>query len=232
MVYEKMLQAMRPLRHRIFQHPFNLGLADGSLSYALFERFLHQDKYYLYEFSRVLGKIGARFPDSERQALFKKLSHDAFTTQDHLHLKYLAPTKTPGFFQPQPVMILPAIQAYVDYLHQTANEAPIAEAVASCKPCFYIYGTLGHRMKAGGIVSNNPFELWIQSYSSKNFLNSGQRMREMVNQLAAEPGVDEHKMIAAFVTSVQHEIAMWDAVYQDDLACNDRCYAPEVRFTK
>jgi thiaminase (transcriptional activator TenA) len=232
MAYQKMLRAIRPLEKSIFQHPFNLGLADGTLSRQRFERFLHQDKYYLYEFSRVLKKIGQRFSDNEHQALFKNLSQGAFKTQDHLHLKYLAPIKTPHFFQPKPVSILPAVQAYVDYLHEVAEFSPIEQAVPSCIPCFYIYGELGRRMQLNGMAEDNHFHLWVASYSSKNFLNSGRLIAELANHLAKQPGVDEQMMIHAFVQSTQHEISMWDAVCTDEQASNDSAYADQMRLIK
>lgn len=203
-----MLRAITPLYSQIYQHPFNLGLHQGTLAKSSYTAFLLQDRIYLGEFAAVLRKIADRFPsDTQYQHIFYKLSAYIAKTEQYLHDKYLNADKTQDDF----IQMSPSVSNYTQYLHHTVERASLPEAVASCLPCFCLYSDLGSTMKKRGISETNPYRLWIESYSSKQFLLSKELIVNTACELATHQNLVEEKMIVAFKQSTLFEIAFWDS---------------------
>ena len=225
-----MLQTSSTLFRKAQQHPFNIGLYRGTLPRKAFNHFLVQDKLYLHEFSGVLKKIATRLPQEHHQQLFHKFSDYILKTEMSLHHKYLSPSFTSFFAHKEfkPMEQLPTVSEYIRYLHKTADNEPVAIAVASCLPCFSLYSDLGLHMKQQGVEKNNPYYLWIESYSSKNFLSSRDLLIDVTNNLAStQDEALQKKMIHAFIKSTHYELLFWDSVYG-----HVRVNAPETWHSK
>lgn len=207
-----MLWSIRPL-DRVFNHPFNKQLGNGTLSLSQFCEFLGQDKLYYVDFVKALQQIANRLPDSTQRTHFQQLADKAAQAEWTLYEKYLYPltlhTDQPK--PPIPTQKIPAIAEYTVFLLATTQNAPIEVALASILPCFYLYSRLGLRMQPL-VTPDNPYQPWIATYSDPSFVQSTQTIIKLTNELGSMEPRLLHAMIRAFKRSTAFEIAFWDAV--------------------
>ena len=205
---------------KIFTHPFNLQLANGTLPKQAFKLYLEQDALYLFKFAQALNLISGRFFDRRYAHQFKQLSREMLDAEINVHIRYLGKTpKSMVFFnvhQRNPIKQMPVISNYTHHLLETVTTGSIEEGVASCMPCFWIYHQLGRRM-AQTPVSDNPFHLWISSYSSIRFQRSTLLMLQITDELFATISAPEAraKVSSAFLKSLHFELEFFDAVMAD-----------------
>lgn len=217
MLFYKMLKQISPVMSKIYNHPFNQGLYNGNLPRTAFYDFLRQDKIYLYEFSRVLKKVAHKVEDETDKNIFLKLSYNAYKTQDNLHNKYLKPQEFSFFKDKQDnAKILPIVQEYINFLHNIADNFPVELSIASCIPCFYIYSHLGLHMQKLGVNRENPYALWIDSYSGRNFVLSKILIIETFKKKTLNTMQLEDNIINAFKKSIDYEMTFWTHVLGND----------------
>lgn len=202
---------------KIYTHPFNQQLANGTLSKELFKLYIEQDALYLSDFSNALNVLSQRFIDRRYAHQFKQLSREMLSAEINLHIRYLGKKpQSMAFFNPHqrsPIKKLPVITQYTQHLFETVTTGALEEAVASCVPCFWIYHQLGRHM-AHTPVPDNPFHLWISSYSSTRFHRSTLLLMQIADELHAPVSCEtaQAKISSAFLKSLQFELQFFDAV--------------------
>ena len=224
MLFHKMRTAIATHLNTIYTHPFNVDLYKGTLPRETFHTFLEQDRLYLYDFSKALKQTAVRLTDEKHKLLFHKLAKEMVQSEVNILHKYLPKPLTQTLFQPahSSVQKISAISQYTAYLHETTKHASIEVAVACLIPCFFIYSTLGIRMRPM-THENNPYKLWIHSYSNERFLLSTQSIIQTLEELSRDIGATDQKhIITAFVTSTQFEIAFWDSIYASIMEDQDK----------
>lgn len=224
MLFHKMRTAIAAQLNTLYSHPFNVDLYKGTLPRDIFHTFLEQDRLYLYDFSKALTQTAGRLSNEKHKMLFHKFAKEMVQSEINILHKYLPKPFSPSLFQPakNSVQKISAISQYTAYLFETTNHASIEEAVACLIPCFYIYSTLGIRMRPM-IHENNPYKLWIYSYSNERFLLSTQLIIQTLEELSRDSGIiDQKPIITAFVTSTQFEIAFWDSIYASIMENQDK----------
>ncbi|HEU5281588.1 MAG TPA: hypothetical protein VFU82_06395 [Gammaproteobacteria bacterium] len=202
------LQSFMPL---ISTHSFNQGLLKGNLPFSVFNQFLMQDKYYLSHYAKALTNIAHRLHHQHQHdaKAFHTFANSIKKTEINMHHRYLNTHQSTRFFKPIATNINPAINAYIQHLHESTQTKPIPVAIAAMLPCFVIYRELG------AIMPNNPehrFYDWIKTYSSSGFLDNTEKMIAVFN---AHDQVDlRDQALESFTASVQHEIKFWDSVIE------------------
>ena len=200
---------------RIYNHPFNQQLKAGTLPRDVFNFYLEQDALYLRDFSIALKQLSKRFTDRSYAAQFRYFADDMIAAELDIHLKYLGQNNSNTFFSAakrRHLQKIPVISNYTNHLLYATENAPIAEAVLSCLPCFLIYKELGVQMNAYN-QQNNPYYPWIASYSSKQFVTSTQRMVQTADELAAmvTGPAQRASLNKTFLQSIQFERLFFDA---------------------
>lgn len=214
MIYERMLLAVEHLLPRIYQHPFNTELYLGTLDKAVFNRFLEQDKIYLQGFANSL-RVTSSNMKPEYKPLFQRLALDASNEAERVHKEYLSC----GFFV-VPHITIPAISEYTYFLHKMASRSS-GEAVGAHMPCYCFWAELGKQMMAKGVSETNPYRLWIEAYTDKDFLQAQEAIIHTANEIASNVSPEEQaRMIAAFVKATTYEIGFWDAMYYEEAVQN------------
>ena len=202
---------------KIYAHPFNQQLGAGTLPHHTFKFYLEQDALYLRQFAKALGILSTRFDDKRYARQFKLFSDQMVSAELSLHFKHLKKMETKTFFSPQkslPIKKIPTISDYTNHLLYTAKTAPIAEAVASCVPCFLIYKELGEQMKAS-CTPSNPYYDWIASYSGERFSMSTQLIIQTTNEFMSKTTCPKMKerICDAFFQSAKFELMFFDAAH-------------------
>lgn len=216
MIFEQMMDSVQPLVEQILRHPFNEGLARGILSEDTFMRYLQQDALYLTDFSKTLGLIAARLPAAFSQT-FLKLALGAVEAERTLHQSYLANYGVSHLVEKNPACFM-----YTHYLLSTANLSTVEEAVASVVPCFWIYQRVGLHI-AQTQARPNPFQAWIQTYSSVEFDEAVACVIEIMNALAANASMPvQQAMMRSFKCATELEWLFWEDAYQKTPALSER----------
>lgn len=201
-------QQIAPIYQSIICHPFNLELSQGTLNQERFIFYMEQDAYYLVGFSRALAFIAARSCSSKTIRQFLDFSLGALVAERELHARFLAPNYNLDNLEPSP-----ACMAYVQYLVATAATASLEEAVAAVLPCFWIYREVGRNIVTH-VKENNPYALWIDTYSSKEFSEGTDQAISILDEMASQCSANSlARMKNAFEYCSLFEWHFWDDAY-------------------
>lgn len=200
-------QAALPIYGAITEHPFIKGVADGSLEYERFIFYLQQDALYIDIYSRVLAHIASRAIDTDMLETFLAFAADGVAVEKDMHMSYLKETGSAE-------TLSPACTLYTSFLKAQADK-PVEVEAAAILPCFKIYLEVGKKLLENAALENNPYRMWIETYSDPAFDVSNARAIAICDRLAeaATPAV-RHAMTEAFVNAARMEWLFWDSAYK------------------
>lgn len=201
---------------KIYTHPFNQQLFEGTLKADAFGYFLHDDYIYLHHYALILKNISKRSakinPKLSQQLDY--LHSDIISGEQSMqerYKKYFTHTELsqPGL----------AILSYVEYLQeksQDTEELPIS--LCSIFPCFWIYHQLGTKKLTPRQLIANPYKDWIKTYSSTTFVEATRTLADTIDTLALESTPNTQiKMKAAFAQSVEYELQFFNESHEQIL---------------
>ena len=203
-----------PRYEAIVAMPFNVKLADGTLSMDAFRRYIIQDAHYLDGFARALALAAAKADCAEQVAMLAGSAAGVIHVERSLHETYFQQfgVTRDEFIATAPT---PACSHYVSFLLSTAALEAFPVAVAALLPCFWIYREVGQSIAARA-ADDNSFRTWIETYSGAAFDASVNRMIHLTDALA-EAASDEtrRRMEQAFARSTVLEWMFWDSAYRN-----------------
>ncbi len=206
-----MLRANKSTLHRIYQHPFNQQLFDGTLSSEIFGRYLRDDYFYLHHFPLALKRLSAKTikinPDLAK--LLQYMAEDIIDSELRMQETYEEYFKDIKSFTPGP-----AISSYVAFISEITIKAEVPIGLSAVFPCFKVYHDMGELNKNPPNFHINPYKRWIQTYSSPDFVRVTKQLSETINLLGnkATPEV-QAKMRKTFASAAQHELDFFEEVY-------------------
>lgn len=201
-------QHTSPIYQKIIGHPFNIELAKGTLDQKKFSFYMEQDAFYLISFSRALAFIAARADSSKMIQHFLNFALGALVAERELHAHFL-----PQNYDGDQIAPSPACMGYTQYLITKAATGPIEEAVAAVLPCFWIYREVGRNIAAQA-TENNPYSLWIETYSSIEFSEDTDLAISILDAMASKSSPDTLiRMQKAFEYSALFEWNFWNDAY-------------------
>lgn len=201
---------------KIYKHPFNQQLFDGTLKPDAFGYFLHDDYIYLHHYALILKNISIRAtkvnPKLSQQLDY--LHSDIISGEQRMqerYKKYFTHTETsrPGI----------AISSYIEFLQeQSLDTEELPVSLCSIFPCFWIYYQLGTKKLAPKQLIVNPYKDWIKTYSSSSFVEATLTLADTIDTLALESTANtQKKMKAAFAQAVEYELHFFDESHEQIL---------------
>lgn len=203
----RLWQKINPFYHDIVNHPFNVELADGTLSKERFDFYIRQDVSYLRGLGKVFSLIAKRANSVRMINQFISYSEDAFLTGRDLHALFLDSSELS--FAPSP-----ACRDYSNYLIKTATSASLEESIAAVLPCFWIYRELSRKMEEIAKLSN-PYLQWITMNASQEYSDMTDEVIALVDENAGhctEKALGQMEEVC--VRSSQFEWRFWDDAYK------------------
>ena len=201
-------RASSDIYDKIIKHPFNQELMQGTLSQDKFAYYIEQDSLYLQDFARCHALIASRI-SLEYVRTFLKYADDTFIAEQEVVHQFFK--KTFGFKATG--LITPATLSYTSYLLSVSAMESVEVAVAAILPCFWVYREVGLFI-AKKTSEKNPYERWIETYSSKDFGDSATEAIRIFDCLAeGVTDVVRQKMIDAFYKSTCLEWHFWNDAY-------------------
>ena len=174
-------EANADLARAILEHPFVCGIGDGTLPLASFQEYVVQDAVYLESFARAYALALAHSPDAEGVREFAGLVAGVIEELE-LHAGYaekwgVDPTKA------QPA---DATLAYTDSLLATAALGSVGQTCAAMTPCMRLYAYLGQSLAVEGHDEENPYDEWIQTYSTSEFDALAAKLETLLDRYATD----------------------------------------------
>lgn len=194
--------------------PFNVELAEGTLSAERFEFYMAQDSRYLVGFGRALAVAAARAPTPDDVAFFAGAARESVVVERQLHEGYFERFGL-STADVDSIETSPTCLGYTSYLLGCAQSASYPELVAALLPCFWVYHYVGTDILHRQAARENPYQEWIDTYADDEFAAAVQRCKQAADRAA--DGADEvtrAAMLRAFTTASEYEWMFWDSAYR------------------
>ena len=181
--YQELRQQTDPLWQAVLGHPFVRGIGDGTLSRDRFEFYLKQDYLYLIDFSRVFAMAAAKAWTLEDMGTFATLLNVTLNTEMELHRKTCAAFGIPAkeLEKTRKSMIT---TAYTNQLVRTCYEGSLSDILAVLVPCACGYVEIAQKLKSRSLPENRFYRDWINTYSSREFVEFADWLIERMNDHA------------------------------------------------
>ena len=192
-------------------HPFVIGIGDGTLAVEKFQYFMLQDYLYLFDYARVfaLGVVKARDPELMRT--FAANVDAILGGEMKIHKAYM---KRLGISEEQVFAVKPALDnlSYTNYMLSIASNGTPMEIVAAILACSWSYAEIGQALAAVPGAAEHPFYgEWIQGYASEDYAATNQALIELMDSLAADATEDQIAYLTEiFVNCSRYELGFWE----------------------
>ena len=208
---ERLLAATEEIWKAYNEHPFVLGIQNGTLDKEKFRYYIIQDYLYLEDYAKTFAVGVAKAKSLEMANLFAKYI-SVMNGELDVHNGYLARlgvTQEEIDSTPRSLDNL----SYTSYMLRVAYEEGEAEILAAILSCAYSY-----EMIARNIVKNNPDSVnhefygdWIKGYASDEYSKENVVLFEMLEKLT-EHYTDEQKqhIVDIYVACSRYELAFWN----------------------
>jgi thiaminase/transcriptional activator TenA len=197
----------------ILEHPFILGLTDGSLERASFEFYVVQDAHYLREYARALSVTAARAPAEADIAMFCEHASGAIAVERSLHESFFSDFGVSEEDVAKTAMA-PTNLAYTSYLLATAYGASFGELLGAVVPCYWIYWEVGKALLERG--SPDPlYARWIETYGGEEFAEVVRAVLAFTDRVGPELSpTDRRRAADRFATTARYEWMFWEMGYR------------------
>ncbi|MGZ2368402.1 thiaminase II [Ancylomarina sp. YFZ004] len=190
---------------QILDLPFIKGLIDGTLSKERFNFYIQQDAIYLAEFGKVLAGIASKLKQAIDSEAFYKFACDTMIVEQSLHSTFL---------KEKAEQASPSCLLYTSYLHKQLNQAPIEISLAAVLPCFWIYREVGDYILANQTSSDNPYQVWIDTYGGEEFAGAVNQAIQICDKYAENSTkFQQEQMTEAFLMASKMEWLFWNSAW-------------------
>lgn len=201
-------EAVAPIYKELIEHPFNIELAEGTLPEEKFRFYVCQDIFYIGEYSRALAGLASIAPSHDELMEFVSFAKEGLEIERGLHNDFMR-----QFDIAYPDEIALATEAYSNFLLSSVAFKSYPEAVAGLLPCFWLYNKVAVDIYKR-TRTDNKYQKWIDTYSSAEFDQTTQRLKEITEKLARESHQKmKEKMKYQYLRSSKYEWFFWDSAY-------------------
>jgi thiaminase/transcriptional activator TenA len=111
-----------------------------------------------------------------------------------------------------PEALTPAREAYANHLLKTAFDGGIGEIAAALYPCAMFTSVVGERFRKVDIKGPEAFTSWARYYANKAGSAMAEAHAAVMNEMATTES-ERERMRFAYARSLQHQIRVFDAAY-------------------
>lgn len=214
-IIKRLLKASEKIFKKYNEHPFILGIQDGTLDKNKFRYYIIQDYLYLEDFAKTFAIGVAKAKSRETANLFAKYV-SVINGEMNVHSGYLAllgVTSEEILNTPRSLENL----SYTSYMLRVAYEESEAEILAAILPCTYSYEKI-----AKTILKNKPESInnsfygdWIKSYSGKDYEKENEVLIKEINRLTKNFKEEKLKHLEdIFFFCSLYELDFWEMAWR------------------
>lgn len=193
------------------EHPFVLGIQNGTLEREKFRFYMIQDYLYLGDYAKIFALGVAKATNLSNAMLFSRYI-SVMNGELNVHSNYMARL---GITQEDIDSAKRSLDSlsYTSYMLRVAYEETEVEIVAAILACAYSYEVIAKKM-----VENNPaavddefYGSWISGYVSEEYSEENRVLIELLDDMTKSytPAQIEH-LKDVFLACSRYEMAFWD----------------------
>lgn len=193
------------------EHPFVLGIQNGTLEREKFRFYMIQDYLYLGDYAKIFALGVAKATSLSNAMLFSRYI-SVMNGELNVHSNYMARL---GITQEDIDSAKRSLDSlsYTSYMLRVAYEETEVEIVAAILACAYSYEVIAKKM-----VENNPaavadefYGSWISGYVSEEYSEENRVLIELLDDMTKSytPAQIEH-LKDVFLACSRYEMAFWD----------------------
>lgn len=196
------------------QHPFVMGLGDGTLPPAAFLHYLTQDYVFLVHFARAWAFAVVKAETLDEMKVCASTVDALLNHEMALHVKTCAAVgieKATLFAAKEEVANL----AYTRYVMDAGLQGDFLDLIAALAPCCFGYGEIGHRLEQTS-ASDTPYADWIATYSGGEYQHAMTSVGQMfdaavIRRLGPDFQNTPHwaHLQTRFTTATELEVGFW-----------------------
>jgi len=191
------------------QHDFVKQLTAGTLAPDSFRHYLIQDYLYLIHYTRVMA-LSIYKSDNLAQMRVGQAGINAMLDMEiGMYLDFCQQWGI-ALEEVENAPESPATIAYSRYILDAAMSGSLAELYAAIAPCLMGYGEIGKSIKEQGSIADNPYQPWIDVFSSQEFQVITAQNEAQINTLLADASpAQAAKFQYLFNAASRMEVNFW-----------------------
>ncbi|MGP5272926.1 thiaminase II [Psychrobacter faecalis] len=191
------------------QHDFVKQLTAGTLAPDSFRHYLIQDYLYLIHYTRVMA-LSVYKSDTLAQMRVGQAGINAMLDLEiGMYLDFCQQWGI-ALEEVENAPESPATIAYSRYILDAAMSGSLAELYAAIAPCLMGYGEIGKSIKEQGSIADNPYQPWIDVFSSQEFQVITAQNEAQINTLLADASpAQAAKFQYLFNAAARMEVNFW-----------------------
>ena len=191
------------------QHDFVKQLAAGTLAPDSFRHYLVQDYLYLIHYTRVMALIIYKSDTLAQMRVGQAGINAMLDMEIGMYLDFCHQWNIPlEHVENAPESA--ATIAYSRYILDAAMSGSLTELYAAIAPCLMGYGEIGKRIKEQGFITGNPYQTWIDVFSSDAFEAITAQNEAQVDALLSQASPTQtDKLQQLFNTAARMEVNFW-----------------------
>jgi len=208
---DKLLAAVAEIWKSYNEHPFVLGIQNGTLDKEKFRYYMIQDYLYLEDYAKTFAIGVAKAKSLKIANLFAKYI-SVMNGELNVHDGYLARL---GITQEEINSTPRSLDnlSYTSYMLRVAYEEGEAETLTAILSCAYSYEIIAKK-----IVENNPASVsdefygdWVKGYISQSYAVDNAVLLEELNRLTENYTEQQiQHLVDIFIACSRYELAFWE----------------------
>lgn len=208
---QRLLDATAEIWNAYNEHPFVLGIQNGTLPKEKFRFYIIQDYLYLEDYAKTFAVGVAKARSLQTANLFAKYIA-VMNGELNVHTGYLARL---GVTQAEIASTPRSLDnlSYTSYMLRVAYEEGEAEIMAAILACAYSYEIIAKK-----IMQNNPnainddfYGAWVKGYISETYAAENQiLLRTLENMTELYTEAQKQHIVDIFTACSRYELAFWE----------------------
>lgn len=212
---ERLLSATKDIWAAYNEHPFVIGIQNGTLDQERFRYYIIQDFLYLEEYAKVFALGIAKAKNPETLSLFSKYVTLLTEGEMDIHRGYMgkfAVSREELEATPRALDNL----SYTSYMLRVAYEEGEAEILAAILSCAYSYEVIARK-----IVERNPAALdhpfygdWVKGYADPHYSEANVLLLKTTDRLTQHYTEQQvQHLVDIFIACSRYELAFWELAW-------------------
>ena len=196
------------------EHPFVLGMKDGSLEFNKFKFYMIQDYKFLIEYCRVISIAISKAKSFEFMSFLSNLLNETLNSEMKLHESFCDDfgIKKSDLINSKSAL---GTQAYCNYLLSIAYKFESELIACSLLPCQWGYDEIGRNLLKDNQAKEKSFhKRWINAYNDPEYQNVTTWLINYVDSIKEK--VDNKIANEIFEESLQQELKFWDSAWDQE----------------
>ena len=215
---QRMYEGAKDIWPCYLEHPFVVGMAEGTLPLEKFRCYMLQDYAYLRDYIKIFAAILLKADDFGDIRFLCENMMAVIDETERVHVPYM---KRLGITEEEIAAVVPHItnSSYTHYMICEAQSGSALAGLVALLNCSWTYAYIGEEMgrRYPNAVNHPDYGQWFAGYDCEEYRQTNQGLIDMVDQLGQEISQKEaDKLCQIFRQCSLYELKFWDMAYADE----------------